>query len=228
MQGLEFRGINRALSMQNEWSTTYIEMNPAGDSPRQMFQDFDRSDVIGYDSEPHLTVGHFGRKVTLEIRFRRLSDSSVCKDGSGLEEWGVHLLSFLALQVGLLVAVIQLEGPVRLLPWLIWWLLTDLNHPTRAVIETSDSMDRLSAVSAIDSLSPQGMFKLSIDAEHAMQEVEVWNDLCALYDKPRLYFVVPPRLFESFAKQKFLETDEKSGENLIEKMEQFVLELPVE
>ncbi|KAI8842265.1 hypothetical protein BJ741DRAFT_705127 [Chytriomyces cf. hyalinus JEL632] len=60
-------------------------------------------------------------------------------------------------------------------------------------------------------------------AEHRMQDVKVLKHLCTLYDKPKLYFVVPPQRFMKFTKQEF----QSGSEQGIEKLEQYVVELPV-
>ncbi|KAJ3229897.1 hypothetical protein HDU81_004943 [Chytriomyces hyalinus] len=96
-------------------------------------------------------------------------------------------------------------------------------HPIREYHEPLDD-DHFPAV---DALSKQGMFQIIVDADHPIQDVQVLKELCALYDEPKLYFVVPPPVFKDFAKQKFLGMDVQSGVNLIENLDQYVLELPV-
>jgi hypothetical protein len=55
---------------------------------------------------------------------------------------------------------------------------------------------------AIASLSSQGMFQFTVAAEHPICGVQNLRKLCELYDKPKLYFVVPPHRFATFQKQK--------------------------
>ncbi|KAI8893039.1 hypothetical protein BC833DRAFT_609747 [Globomyces pollinis-pini] len=42
---------------------------------------------------------------------------------------------------------------------------------------------------AVDSLSPQGMFKFTDAAEHPIREVNILRKMSKLYDEPKLYFV---------------------------------------
>ncbi|KAJ3223094.1 hypothetical protein HDU81_009400 [Chytriomyces hyalinus] len=78
---------------------------------------------------------------------------------------------------------------------------------------------------AIRSLTSQEMFEFTT-SECPTRKVEGLKDLWALYDQPKLYFVVPPHYFKAFARQEFV--DENVQIEAIGKMEQFVLEQPVE
>ena len=80
---------------------------------------------------------------------------------------------------------------------------------------------------AIDSLSPQGMFKFTVAAEPPICEVQILRRLCGLYDEPKLYFVVPPHRFAAFKKQKFKAKAGNDDVNEIPQLKQYVLELPV-
>jgi hypothetical protein len=80
---------------------------------------------------------------------------------------------------------------------------------------------------AIDSLSSQGMFQFTVAAEHPIRGVQNLRKLCELYDKPKLYFVVPPHRFAAFQKQKFKAKPGSGDVNEISNLEQYVLELPV-
>jgi DNA replication protein DnaC len=80
---------------------------------------------------------------------------------------------------------------------------------------------------AIDSLSSQGMFQFTVAAEHPICGVQNLRKLCKLYDKPKLYFVVPPHRFAAFKKQKFKTTTGSGDVKEISDLEQYVLELPV-
>ncbi|KAI8837772.1 hypothetical protein BJ741DRAFT_707926 [Chytriomyces cf. hyalinus JEL632] len=79
---------------------------------------------------------------------------------------------------------------------------------------------------AIDALSPQGMFQFTVGNDHRPQDVEVLNRLCALYDKPKLYFVVPPLDFKNLVEQKYLQAKGWGDVVPIENLEQYVVELP--
>ncbi|KAJ3221785.1 hypothetical protein HDU81_010335, partial [Chytriomyces hyalinus] len=82
----------------------------------------------------------------------------------------------------------------------------------------------------IDSLSPQGLFQFTVAEEHPVRGVDVLTNLCGLYDTPpRLFFVVPPHSFKTFAKQRFLKKDKKGKDDVVlfEALEQYVLELTV-
>ncbi|KAJ3238948.1 hypothetical protein HDU78_003124 [Chytriomyces hyalinus] len=81
---------------------------------------------------------------------------------------------------------------------------------------------------AIDSLSPQGMFQFTVGAEHPIRGEAVLNAVCGSFDKPKLYFVVPPHCFPKFTKQKFLATAGQDPVNSIAGLEQFVFQLPVD
>jgi hypothetical protein len=80
---------------------------------------------------------------------------------------------------------------------------------------------------AIDSLSSQGMFQFTVAAEHPICGVQNLRKLCELYEKPKLYFVVPPHRFAAFQKQKFKATTGSADVNEISNLEQYVLEHPV-
>ena len=82
-------------------------------------------------------------------------------------------------------------------------------------------------VSAIDSLSPQGMFQFTVAANHPVREVHILKRLCQLYDEPKLYVVVPPYLFAAFKKQSFKTKTGKDDATEIRKLKHYVLELPV-
>ncbi|TPX53138.1 hypothetical protein CcCBS67573_g09749 [Chytriomyces confervae] len=81
---------------------------------------------------------------------------------------------------------------------------------------------------AIDSLSPQGMFQFTVGAVHPIRGVSVLQKVCSSFDKPKLYFVVPPICFPKFGKQKFLATAGQDAVNSIAGLKQYVLQLPVE
>jgi len=100
--------------------------------------------------------------------------------------------------------------------------------PTRADLtgkyyEASDDQN----FPAIDSLSHQGMFQFTVAAEHPIAGVSTLKELCALYDEPKLYFVVPPYRFEWFRKQSFKSGNVRSNDDKIPGLKQYVLELPV-
>ncbi|KAJ3222885.1 hypothetical protein HDU81_009544 [Chytriomyces hyalinus] len=83
------------------------------------------------------------------------------------------------------------------------------------------------SVTGIDSLSPQGLFRFTINDEQSIQDGEALNLACALYDKPTLYYVVPRHRFNTFANQEHLQAKGKSdGVGPIENLEQYVVELP--
>ncbi|KAJ3229557.1 hypothetical protein HDU81_005252 [Chytriomyces hyalinus] len=79
----------------------------------------------------------------------------------------------------------------------------------------------------IDAFSPQGLFKVMDKTEHSIQDVENLTRLCAAYDNPKLYFVVPEHCFETFAIQSFLPTNEECGAIAVENLELYVMDLPV-
>jgi hypothetical protein len=81
--------------------------------------------------------------------------------------------------------------------------------------------------SAVDSLSPQGMFQFTVAAEHSIRGVQILQKLCELYDEPKLYFVVPPHRFEAFKKQSFKAKTGTADVIEIRQLKQYVLELPV-
>jgi hypothetical protein len=103
--------------------------------------------------------------------------------------------------------------------------------------ETLPSADELSgsyceptdnnSFTAIDSLSPQGMFQFTVAAEHPICEVQILKKLCNLYDEPKLYFVVPSHQFSTFKKQNFKTKTGEDDVNEISELKQYVLELPV-
>jgi hypothetical protein len=80
---------------------------------------------------------------------------------------------------------------------------------------------------AIDSFSPQGMFQFTVAAEHPIRGVQILQRLCALYDEPKLYFVVPPHRFAAFKKQSFKAKTGTDDVTEIYPLKQYVLELPV-
>jgi hypothetical protein len=80
---------------------------------------------------------------------------------------------------------------------------------------------------AVDSLSPQGMFQFTVAAKHPIRGVEILGKLCKLYDKPKLYFVVPPHQFGKFKKQDFKAKEGTKDVKSIDGLRQYVLELPV-
>ena len=80
---------------------------------------------------------------------------------------------------------------------------------------------------AIDSVSPQGMFQFTVGAEHPIRGVTVLKTVCASFDNPKLYFVVPPHRFQSFSKQHFQGTKGQGTVHAIADLEQYVLELPI-
>jgi hypothetical protein len=80
---------------------------------------------------------------------------------------------------------------------------------------------------AMDSLSPQGMFQFTVAAKHPIGGVETLQKLCKLYDKPKLYFVVPPHQFATFKKQSFKAKTGSPDVTETSKLKQYVLELPV-
>ena len=79
---------------------------------------------------------------------------------------------------------------------------------------------------AIDSLSPQGMFQFTVAAEHPIGGVQMLQRLCELYNKPKLYFVVPPHQFAAFTKQTLKAITGSADVTEIRNLKQYVLELP--
>ena len=80
---------------------------------------------------------------------------------------------------------------------------------------------------AVDSISPQGMFRFTVAAEHPIRGVHILKKLCKLYNEPKLYFVVPTHRFENFKKQRFKEKKGTKENGSIPGLKQYVLELPV-
>ena len=81
--------------------------------------------------------------------------------------------------------------------------------------------------SAVDSISPQGMFQFTVADEHPIRGVETLRKICKLFQGPQLYFVVPPHRFEKFKKQSFKAKEGTNEEEPIAGLKQYVLELPV-
>lgn len=76
------------------------------------------------------------------------------------------------------------------------------------------------------SLSPRGE-QFTVAAEHPICWVQMLQNLCKLYDKPKLYFVVPSHRVSAFKKQSFNAKTVSADLTKIRILKQYVLELPV-
>jgi hypothetical protein len=80
---------------------------------------------------------------------------------------------------------------------------------------------------AIGSFSCQGMFQFTVAGTHPIRGTSILREICELFDEPKLFFVVPPHLFNKFKKQ---QEQAKSGKEEMEHMtnlKQYVIELPI-
>ena len=71
------------------------------------------------------------------------------------------------------------------------------------------------------------MFQFTVAPEHPIRGVEILQQLCKLYEEPKLYFVVPPHRFKDFNKQSFKAQPGADDVTEISKLKQYVLELSV-
>lgn len=72
----------------------------------------------------------------------------------------------------------------------------------------------------------QGMFRISIDQEHLLRDVQVLKRISGLFFEPRLNFVVPPHYFKQFKDQEHFDAQSYPRVNSILGLKQLVFKLP--